>query len=113
MIFCLLQQQGTSGTQDLGTAIGNNKMNMSEDEDIPVCSGYQIGPTVESNKMNMSEDAGIPDCGEYQIDPTGIEVNEVESTKRLPNQELLDNREVSLPGNFIRFSYFICTVFES
>uniref|UniRef100_K3Z390 Aminotransferase-like plant mobile domain-containing protein n=1 Tax=Setaria italica TaxID=4555 RepID=K3Z390_SETIT len=64
------KQQGTSGTQDLGTAIGNNKMNMSEDEDIPVCSGYQIGPTIESNKMNMSEDAGIPDCGEYQIDPT-------------------------------------------
>ncbi|XP_034585255.1 uncharacterized protein [Setaria viridis] len=87
------KQQGTSGTQDLGTAIGNNKMNMSEDEDIPVCSGYQIGPTIESNKMNMSEDAGIPDCGEYQIDPTVIEVNEVESTKRLPNQELLDNRE--------------------
>jgi hypothetical protein len=110
--FFLLQQQGMSGTQVLGTAIESNKMNMPEDEDIPVCSGYQIGPTIESTKMNTSEDAGTPDCSD-QIDPSGIEVNEVKFTKRPQNQELLDNREVSVPGNFILFSYFICTLFES
>ncbi|CAN6341778.1 unnamed protein product [Urochloa humidicola] len=96
------KQQGMHGTQDLGTAIENNKMNMSvdedipvcnaEDEDIPVCSAYQIGPAME-NKMNMSEDAVIPDCGEYQIDPTDLEVSEVESTRRLQNKELLNNKE--------------------
>ncbi|OEL13767.1 hypothetical protein BAE44_0025213, partial [Dichanthelium oligosanthes] len=83
---------GCSGYQ-IGTAIENNKLNMSEDEDIRVCCGYQIGTAIENNKMNMSGDAGIPDCSEYRIDPIGIEVNEVESTKRLQNQELLDNKE--------------------
>ncbi|CAL4893915.1 unnamed protein product [Urochloa decumbens] len=85
------KQQGMHETRDLGTAIDNNKMNMSEDEDIPVCSAYQIGPAIE--KMNMSEDVVIPDCGEYQIDPTDLEVSEVESTRRLQNNEHLNNKE--------------------
>ncbi|RLN00989.1 uncharacterized protein C2845_PM06G19640 [Panicum miliaceum] len=87
------KQQGMNGTQDLVTVIENNEVNISEGEDIPVCSGYQIRPAIENNKMNMSEDARIPDCSEHRIDPTGIEVNEVESTKKLQNQELLDNKE--------------------
>ncbi|CAL4908540.1 unnamed protein product [Urochloa decumbens] len=87
------KQQGMHGTRDLGTTIENNKMNMSEDEDIPVCSAYQIGPAIENNKMNMSEDAVIPDCGEYQIDPTDLEVSEVEFTRSLQNKELFDNKE--------------------
>ncbi|XP_039800714.1 uncharacterized protein LOC120665261 isoform X9 [Panicum virgatum] len=87
------KQQGMNGTQDPVTVTENNEVNISEGEDIPVCSGYQIGPAIENNKINMSEDAGIPDCSEHRIDPTGIEVNEVGSTKNLQNQELLDNKE--------------------
>jgi len=109
MIFSVLQQQGMNGTQDPVTVIEKNEVIMSKGEDIPVCSGYQIGPAIENNKMNMSEDAGIPDCSKHQIDPTGIEVNEVGSTKNLQNQELLDNKEVCLPANltFLLFDLYL------
>ncbi|CAN6337399.1 unnamed protein product [Urochloa humidicola] len=90
------KQQGMHGTQDLGTAIENTKINMSEDEDIPVCSAYQIRPAIENSKLNVSEDAVIPDCGEYQIDPTDLEVSEVESTKRLQNKDLLNKEQLAM-----------------
>lgn len=94
---------------DLGTAVENNKINVKEDEDIPVSSGYQIGTAIENSKMNMSEDAGIPDCREHRIDPTSMEVKEVESTKKLHNQELLDNKEVSISANnlFLLFDLYL------
>ena len=85
--------------QNLGAAIENNNMSMPEDAGVPLCSECQIGTAIENSKMNMSEDVDIPIYNEYQIDPTANEVNDVESTKRLQNQEPLDNKEVSLPAS--------------
>ncbi|WVZ61448.1 hypothetical protein U9M48_011317 [Paspalum notatum var. saurae] len=86
-------QQGMNVIQNLGAAIENNNMSMPEDAGVPLCSECQIGTAIENSKMNMSEDVDIPIYNEYQIDPTANEVNDVESTKRLQNQEPLDNKE--------------------
>lgn len=57
-----------------------------------------LGTTVEIKKMKISEDANMHGYGEFQTDSPGMEVNDVDSTKGIQNQEHLDIKEVSLPA---------------
>lgn len=58
---------------------------------------HHQGTPIENNKINLpNEDVLV--CGEYQINSTGAEVIEVKSTNGIQNQELLDNKDVSLPA---------------
>ncbi|XP_062190501.1 uncharacterized protein LOC133893490 isoform X2 [Phragmites australis] len=79
------EAESTEGIQDQELLDNKEQLAMEEKQDL--------GSTTENNKMNMSEDADIDVRGEYQIDPAGTEVNEVESTKGIQNQELSDNKE--------------------
>lgn len=61
--------------------------------------GQHLETTIENNKMNLPNEADALVCDEHQIDSTGTEVPEVKSSSVIQNQELLDNKEVSLPQN--------------
>ncbi|XP_062186910.1 uncharacterized protein LOC133890527 isoform X2 [Phragmites australis] len=77
--------ESTKGIQNQELLDNKEQQAMEEKQDL--------GTTIENYKMNMPEDADILACVEYQIDPTGTEVNEIESTKGIQNQELLDYKE--------------------
>ena len=61
--------------------------------------GQHLGTTIENNEMNLPNEADVLVCGENQINSTGSDVIEVESTNGIQKQELLDNKEVSLPAS--------------
>ena len=61
--------------------------------------GQHLGTTIENNEMNLPNEANVLVCGENQINSTGTDVFEVKSTNGIQNQELLDNKEVSLPAS--------------
>ena len=61
--------------------------------------GRHLGTTIENNEMNLPNEADVLVCGENQINSTGSDVIEVESINGIQKQELLDNKEVSLPAS--------------
>jgi hypothetical protein len=58
---------------------------------------YNLGIAIENNKMNLLEDANFLVYGRYQNGPTHTKVKRVKPTKGIQNQELLNNKEMSLP----------------
>lgn len=75
----------TEGIQNQETLDLDKQQTMEERQDL--------GTTVEIKKMKISEDANMHGYGEFQTDSPGMEVNDVDSTKGIQNQEHLDIKE--------------------
>jgi hypothetical protein len=58
---------------------------------------YNLGTAIENNKMNLLEDENFLVYGRYHNSPTHTKVKRVKPTKGIQNQELLNNKEMSLP----------------
>lgn len=70
-----------------------------------------LGTTIENNKITLPNEADVLVSGECQINSTGTEVIEVKSTNCIQNQELLDNKYVSLTAK-LTFC-LVCGIFPS
>ncbi|TVU40133.1 hypothetical protein EJB05_13583, partial [Eragrostis curvula] len=72
-----------------------NQECIDNEEQLAMEGRQDIGTTIEKNKMHALDIAcsDILVCGEHEIDLTGTEVNEIESTRGMQNQEPSNDKE--------------------